>query len=88
MSDQETTKLPIDNLRDVLSQLKEIRHYAQSNIEKLSAQWLSFDQGEYKNPSFAKAISELLNKQSDCLDSVESAISDIEIEANRLENEG
>lgn len=37
MSDNESSKTQIDNLRDVVSQLKEMRHYAQSNTETLSA---------------------------------------------------
>ncbi|NLU17302.1 MAG: hypothetical protein GXW94_16300 [Serratia liquefaciens] len=87
MSDNENSKTQIDNLRDVVSQLKEMRHYAQSNTETLSAQWLAFDQGEYKHKEFAGAIGDLLNKQGACLEGLETTIQDIEIEINRLDSE-
>ncbi|MCE9938775.1 hypothetical protein [Serratia liquefaciens] len=87
MSDNENSKTQIDNLRDVVSQLKEMRHYAQSNTETLSTQWLAFDQGEYKHKEFAGAIGDLLNKQGACLEGLEKTIQDIEIEINRLDSE-
>ena len=87
MSDNENSKTQIDNLRDVVSQLKEMRHYAQANTETLSAQWLAFDQGESKHKEFAGAIGDLLNKQGACLEGLEKTIQDIEIEINRLDSE-
>lgn len=49
MSDSTETKSKTDYLRDVASQLKEMRHYAQTNTETLSSHWLAFDAGEYKD---------------------------------------
>lgn len=87
MSDNEIRKTQTDHLRDVTSQLKEMRHYAQSNTETLSAHWLAFDQGEFKNDAFAEKVNQLLTQQGNLLDELETAIQDIEIEANRIENE-
>ncbi|MFS2220925.1 hypothetical protein [Pantoea sp. B65] len=87
MSDNETLKTQTDYLRDVTSQLKEMRHYAQSNTETLSAQWLAFDAGEYKNDTFAAAINDLLTRQGAVLETLEKTVQDLEIEANRIENE-
>ena len=70
-------------LHDVLSQLKEIRHYAQNNVETLSAQWLAFDTGEYKDKGLADKIDKLLNAQGKLHDEIEAIISDIEIEVNQ-----
>lgn len=87
MSDNEERKSPTDHLRDVTSQLKEMRHYAQTNTETLSTHWLAFDQGEYKHPEYAERINALLTKQGNLLDELDSTIQDIEIEVNRIENE-
>ncbi|WP_034915638.1 MULTISPECIES: hypothetical protein [Erwinia] len=87
MSDNEETKLPTDHLRDVTSQLKEMRHYAQTNTEMLSTHWLAFDQGEYKNPAFAERINDLLTRQGGLLDELDKFIQDLEIDVNRIENE-
>ncbi|MFU9137917.1 hypothetical protein [Erwinia tasmaniensis] len=87
MSDNQERKSPTEHLRDVTSQLKEMRHYAQTNTETLSTHWLAFDQGEFKHPEFASRVNELLTKQGKLLDELDSAIQDIEIEANRIDNE-
>ncbi|MEN5015848.1 hypothetical protein ABEH87_05720 [Erwinia sp. Eh17-17] len=86
MSDNES-KTQTEHLRDVTSQLKEMRHYAQTNTETLSSQWLAFDQGEYKDAAFAEKINQLLTQQGGLLDELDTIIQDFEIEANRIENE-
>ncbi|WP_455818134.1 hypothetical protein [Pseudomonas cerasi] len=86
MSDNES-KTQTEHLRDVTSQLKEMRHYAQNNTETLSTQWLAFDQGEYKDAGFAEKINQLLTRQGGLLDELDTIIQDFEIEANRIENE-
>lgn len=55
MSDNES-KTQTDHLRDVTSQLKEMRHYAQSNTETLSTQWLAFDQGSTKTQALQRKL--------------------------------
>ena len=71
MSNNANAQAQMDNLRNVASQLKEMRHYAQSNTETLSAHWLAFDQ-ECKNKAFAEAINDLLNKQGACPEGLEN----------------
>ncbi len=87
MSDNQDQKTQVEFLQDVTSQLKEMRHYAQTNSETLSAQWLAFDAGEYKNKQFAERIDTLLNQQGKLLDELESVIQDIEISVNHSEQE-
>ncbi|WP_338556638.1 hypothetical protein [Erwinia sp. E_sp_B04_7] len=87
MSDNEERKSQTEHVRDVTSQLKEMRHYAQSNVETLSAHWLAFDQGEYKHDEFAEKINDLLTKQGNLLDELDKSIQDMDIEANRIDNE-
>jgi len=72
-----------DYITDVLSQLKEIRHYAKSNTETLSAQWLAFDSGEFKDKELAERIDRLLNAQGKLHDDIEASIADIEIRINK-----
>lgn len=83
MSESETNKSKIVVLNDYLSQLKEMKHYAQSNIEKLSAQWLAFDQGEYQDKTKSENINKIISKQSDCLDEICLVIEDFEIQINK-----
>ena len=87
MSDNEERKSQTEHVRDVTSQLKEMRHYAQSNVETLSAHWLAFDQGEYKHDEFAGKINDLLTQQGNLLDELDKTIQDMDIDANRIDNE-
>lgn len=87
MSDTETVKTKTDYLRDVTSQLKEMRHYAQTNTETLSSHWLAFDAGEYKDKEYAGRFDTLLNKQGKLLDDIEQTIQDLEITINHSEQE-
>ncbi len=87
MSDSENKKTNVDFLRDVISQLKEIRHYAQTNTETLSAHWLAFDTGEYEDKALAERFNTLLNQQGKLLDETESVIQDLEISVNHSEQE-
>ena len=87
MSDSTETKTKNDYLRDVTSQLKEMRHYAQTNTETLSSHWLAFDACEYKDKTNADRIDALLNKQGTLLEDLDAAIQDIEIEINHSEQE-
>ena len=65
MSDNES-KTQTDHLRDVTSQLKEMRHYAQSNTETLSTQCWRSIRGSTKDTGFAEKINQLLTQQAAC----------------------
>lgn len=86
MNDEPTEKTPLEKSRDVVSQLKEMRHYAKTNIEKLTEFWLLLDE-ELKQKEFAKRIEGLMSQQSALHEAIEALISDYEIECNRMENE-
>lgn len=88
MSDEVEKTLTQHVRENTLVQLKEMLHYGQGNSEKLSAQWLCFDDGgPYKNPFFAEKMGEVLNKQATYIEELSQAINDIEMEANRIDNE-
>jgi len=87
MSDSEAIKTKTEYLRDVTSQLKEMRHYAQTNTETLSAHWLAFDAGEYKDKEYAGRVEQLINEQSKLLENIDQTIQDLEIAINHSEQE-
>jgi hypothetical protein len=74
---EEIAKTPHDQVHDTVTQLKEMRHYAKNNVELLTTQWLMFD-GELKKLKKAETIENLMTRQSEFYDAVETAISDLE----------
>jgi hypothetical protein len=76
MSD-ETAKSVTDHLADSLSQLKEMRHYSKSNVEHLTAMWMLFD-GELSGLKQIEKIDDLMNRQGQLHDALESVVSDLE----------
>ncbi|MEO5565807.1 MAG: hypothetical protein ABIR05_04010 [Luteimonas sp.] len=77
MSD-ETAKTPLDHLNDTVSQLKEMRHYSKNNVESLTASWLLFD-GELSKLGQTKRIEDLMTRQGELHDALETAITDMEV---------
>ncbi len=86
MTDQVNEKTELEKSRDIISQLKEMRHYSKTNIEKLGEFWLLLD-GELKQEENAKKLEVLITHQNTFHDALESMVSDYEIECNRIENE-
>jgi len=77
MSDEQVEKTPLDKLTGVVSQLKEMEHYARSNLETLSAVWLLVDE-EFKKKKLADRVNELLKAQSTMEELLKSVIADFE----------
>ncbi|WP_159017627.1 hypothetical protein [Cognatiluteimonas profundi] len=76
MSD-ESPKTPLDHITDTLSQLKEMRHYSRNNVELLTTQWLMFD-GELSELGRADKIEDLMVRQGELHDSLETVITNLE----------
>ena len=72
MSD-EVSKTPADHLIDTLAQLKEMRHYAKTNVEHLTASWILFE-GELKSLKQTARIENLMSRQSRFYDALEETI--------------
>jgi len=70
-------KTPADHLTDTLAQLKEMRHYSKTNVEHLTAIWMLFDSDLSKLKRTDK-IEDLMSRQSQLHDALESAIADLE----------
>jgi len=86
MTDQSGEKTDLEKSRDIISQLKEMRHYSKTNIEKLTEFWLLLE-GEMKQKEIANKIETLLSHQNAFHEAIESLVSDYEMECNRIENE-
>ncbi|MGO4222484.1 hypothetical protein AB4Y64_11610 [Lysobacter sp. TAF61] len=71
------TKTPLEHVNDTVLQLKEMRHYSKNNVELLTTQWLLFD-GELSKLKKAQAIEDLMSRQAEFHDALETAITDLE----------
>ena len=71
------TKTPLEHLKDVVNQLKEMHHYAKNNVERLTTQWLMFD-GELKKLNQAERIENLMTRQSELHDALVTDIAALE----------
>jgi len=76
-------KTPADHLTDTLAQLKEMRHYSKTNVEHLTAIWMLFD-SELSKLKRTDKIEDLMNRQSQLHDALESAIADLEDALQKL----
>ncbi|NDK39956.1 hypothetical protein DT603_14015 [Pseudoxanthomonas gei] len=74
---EENPKTPFDHVNDTLSQLKEMRHYSKNNVELLTTQWLMFD-GELSKLQQAGKVEQLMMKQSEFYDALETTIAELE----------
>jgi len=71
------TKTSLEHVNDVVNQLKEMRHYAKNNVERLTAQWMLFD-GELKKLNQAERIEELMTRQGELHDALAGEIEALE----------
>ncbi len=76
MSD-DNAKTGLDHVQDTLTQLKEMRHYSKNNVEALTAAWLLFD-GELSKLGQTAKIDDLMTRQGELHDALESVIGDFE----------
>lgn len=70
-------KTDLEKSQDIITQMKEMQHYAKSNIERLTEQWLKMD-GELKQKDMAKKMESLLTTQNTFHDDLEAAIAGYE----------
>jgi hypothetical protein len=83
MSD-DNPKTDLDHVHDTLTQLKEMRHYSKNNVEALTAAWLLFD-GELSKLGQTSKIDDLMTRQGELHDALESVIADFEELAVKLQ---
>ncbi|MFH1681146.1 MAG: hypothetical protein ABIH26_10940 [Candidatus Eisenbacteria bacterium] len=85
MTDQ-PEKTVVERSRDMISQLKQMRHDAETNIKKLTELWLVLED-ELQQKEYAGRVKELSSHQNALHGAIESLISDYEMECNRMESE-
>jgi hypothetical protein len=71
------TKTPLEHVKDVVNQLKEMHHYSKNNVERLTAQWLMFD-GDLKKLNRADRIEALMTRQGELHEALEAEIAAFE----------
>jgi septation ring formation regulator EzrA len=76
MADENVAK-QLAHVTDTLAQLKEMHHYAKSNVEHLTAIWLLFV-GELSKLEQTAKIDDLMNRQGQLHDALETVIADFE----------
>ncbi len=81
---EENAKSAADHVNDTLTQLKEMRHYAKNNVEVLTAAWLLFD-GELSKLEQTSRIDDLMTRQGELHDALESVIAEFEELAVKLQ---
>jgi len=74
---EDHAKTTVDHVTDTLSQLKEMRHYSKNNVELLTTIWLLFD-GELSKLEQTAKIDDLMTRQGELHDALESVIADFE----------
>ena len=77
-------KTPLEHVNDTLSQLKEMRHYSKNNVEALTAAWLLYD-GELSKLGKTAMIDDLMTRQGELHDALETVIADFEELATQLQ---
>jgi len=78
------TKTPLEHVNDTVLQLKEMRHYSKNNVELLTTQWLLFD-GELSKLKQAGKFEDLMTRQGEFHDALESSIAELEALAVTLQ---
>jgi hypothetical protein len=84
MMSDDHAKTDLDHVHDTLAQLKEMRHYSKNNVEALTASWLLFD-GELSKLGQTAKIDDLMTRQGELHDALESVIADFEELAVKLQ---
>jgi len=85
MAEEQPQKTPLQKLKDVVSQLKEMEHYARNNMESLSEIWLLLDDEFKKRKTLAERANDLLKAQGAMQEQLASVIEDFDKECAELE---
>lgn len=83
MTDPSAEKTPLERSRDIIKQFKEMVHYSEANIERLTELWLLLD-GELKQKKIAKSLEDLLGHQNRFHDALAALVKDYEAECDKM----
>jgi len=85
MAEEQTAKTPVEKLKNVVSQLKEMEHYARNNMETLSEIWLLLEEDFKKRKKLAERANDLLKAQGAMEDLLKAVVEEFAKEAAELE---
>ena len=84
MAEEQPQKTPPEKLKNVVSQLKEMEHYARNNLEKLSEIWLLLEE-EFKNKKWlAERTNDLLKAEGATEDLLKAVIKEFDKECAEM----
>ena len=85
MAEEQQEKTPLEKLKNVVVQLKEIEHHARTNMERLSEIWLLLEEEFKKREPLAERANDLLKAEGAMQDLLNAAIEEFERECAELE---
>ncbi len=85
MAEEQPEKTPPEKLKVVVSQLKEMEHYARNNMETLSEIWLLLEEEFKKKKNLAERANDLLKAESAVEELLKKVIEEFEKESAELE---
>ena len=83
---KEKAQANMEKARSIISEMKEMLHYSESNIEKFGEFWL-FLSDEMKRDEFSSTMEEILATQNKVHELVDAFVDNLEMDCNRIENE-
>ncbi len=83
---KEKAQANMEKARSIISEMKEMLHYSESNIEKFGEFWLFLSE-EMKREEFSSAMEELLATQNKVHELVDSFVDNLEMDCSRIDNE-
>ncbi len=85
MADDQPEKTPVEKLKNVVSQLKEMEHYSRNNMETLSEIWLLLEEEFKKKKHLAERVNDLLKAGGTLEELLKKVIEEFEKECSELE---
>ncbi|MGA7986257.1 MAG: hypothetical protein WCA01_13840 [Burkholderiales bacterium] len=80
MADEQSEKTPLEKLKTVVSQLKDIEHHARGNLERLSEIWLLLEESFKKKKALAERVNDLLKAEGAMEDLLKAVIQEFDKE--------
>ncbi|MGH8738268.1 MAG: hypothetical protein ACREVC_13000 [Burkholderiales bacterium] len=85
MAEEQPQKTPLDKLKNVVSQLKDIEHHARNNLERLSEIWLLLEENFKKKKALAERVNDLLKAEGAMEDLLKAVIQEFDKECAEIQ---
>jgi glycyl-tRNA synthetase beta subunit len=84
MADEQPAKTPLEKLKTVVSQLKDIEHHSRGNLERLSEIWLLLEEDFKKKKFLAERVNDLLKAEGATEDLLKAVIQEFDKECAEM----